>query len=98
DDPDFPSDQRAFALGHVAQLDVLATAGLDRVVLAPPPVLLDEAARTRRYRTGGTSALPATSFSSSYPVVALVDEAASPPYPRPPVPGRPWPPPRRVPV
>lgn len=78
DDPDFPSDQRAFALGHVAQLDVLATAGLDRVVLAPPPVLLDETARTGRYRTGGTAALPATSFSYADLAVALVDEAASP--------------------
>lgn len=78
DDPDFPSDQRAFALGHVAQLDVLATAGLDRVVLAPPPVLLDETTRTGRYRTGGTTALPATSFSYADLAVALVDEAASP--------------------
>lgn len=81
DDPDFPADHRAFALGHVAQLDVLATAPLDWVVLAPPPVLLDGTAeRTGHYRTGGSALLePApTSFSYTDLAVALVDEAESP--------------------
>ncbi|GAA5123502.1 NAD(P)-dependent oxidoreductase [Pseudonocardia adelaidensis] len=81
DDPAFPPGHRAFALGHVAQLDVLADAPLDWVVLAPPVVFLDEAAeRTGRYRTGGTAPLsPApTSFSYADLAVALVDEAESP--------------------
>jgi putative NADH-flavin reductase len=81
DDPAFPADHRAFALGHVAQLDVLATAPLDWVVLAPPVLFLDEAAeRTGRYRTGGAAPLePApTAFSYADLAVALVDEAESP--------------------
>jgi putative NADH-flavin reductase len=81
DDPAFPADHRAFALGHVAQLDVLADAPIDWVVLAPPAVFLDEAAeRTGRYRTGGTAPLEPepTSFSYADLAVALVDEADSP--------------------
>jgi uncharacterized protein len=81
DDPDFPADHRAFGLGHVAQLDVLADAPLDWVVLAPPPVFLDEAAeRTGHYRTGGSALLqPAPEwFSYADLAVALVDEAESP--------------------
>jgi putative NADH-flavin reductase len=81
DDPAFPADHRAFALGHVAQLDVLADAPIDWVVLAPPPVFLDEtAARTGRYRTGGQGLLepPPESFSYADLAVALVDEAESP--------------------
>jgi uncharacterized protein len=81
DDPAFPPDHRAFALGHVAQLDVLASTPLDWVVLAPPPVFLDdEAARTGRYRTGGPAVLspPCESFSYADLAVALVDEAEAP--------------------
>ncbi|TWF77651.1 hypothetical protein FHX44_113564 [Pseudonocardia hierapolitana] len=81
DDPAFPADHRAFALGHVAQLDVLADASIDWVVLAPPPVFLDEsAARTGRYRTGGQTLLVPSPGSFSYAdlAVALVDEAESP--------------------
>jgi uncharacterized protein len=80
DDPAFPADHRAFALGHVAQLDVLANAPLDWVVLAPPPVFLDETAGTGRYRTGGTGLLTPAAGSFSYAdlALALVDEADSP--------------------
>jgi putative NADH-flavin reductase len=81
DDPAFPADHRAFALGHVAQLDELADAPIDWVVLAPPPVFLDETAtRTGRYRTGGQAlpAPPPESFSYADLAVALVDEAESP--------------------
>jgi putative NADH-flavin reductase len=81
DDPDFPAEHRAFALGHVAQLDVLANAPLDWVVLAPPAVFLDESAeRTGHYRTGGAALLspPPESFSYADLAVALVDEAEAP--------------------
>jgi putative NADH-flavin reductase len=81
DDPAHPPDHRAFALGHIAQLDVLADAPLDWVVLAPPPVFLDDAAeRTGRYRTGGTALLEPAPETFSYAdlAVALVDEADSP--------------------
>lgn len=80
----FPAEFRAFSLGHVAQLDELATAGLDWVVLAPPPTLLDDAAaRTGTYRTGGTEVLPTPPdrtrlFSYADLAVALVDEIETP--------------------
>lgn len=83
DDPAFPAEHRAFSLGHVAQLDVLAAAApdLDWVVLAPPLVFLDEtAARTGRYRTGGAAPLtpPDAPFSYADLAVALVDETEAP--------------------
>ena len=84
DTPGFPAAHRDFALGHVAQLDILATApDLDWVVLAPPVVFLDEtAARTGRYRTGGAQLLspPGTDTPFSYAdlAVALLDEVDSP--------------------
>ncbi|WP_433273685.1 NAD(P)-dependent oxidoreductase [Pseudonocardia xinjiangensis] len=84
DAPGFPAAHRGFALGHVAQLDVLAAApDLDWVVLAPPVVFLDEtAARTGRYRTGGTQLLspPGTGTPFSYAdlAVALLDAIDTP--------------------
>ncbi len=81
DEPDLPADHRAFSLGHVAQLDVLATAPLDWVVLAPPAVFLDETAeRTGHNRAGGAAPLDPAPESFSYTdlAVALVDEADSP--------------------
>jgi putative NADH-flavin reductase len=81
DDPAFPPEHRAFSLGHVAQLEVLATAPLDWVVLAPPLLFLDEsAARTGRYRTGGVAPLEPAPEAFSYAdlAVALVDEAETP--------------------
>jgi putative NADH-flavin reductase len=86
DDPAFPDGHRAFSLGHVAQLDVLAAVREpDWVVLAPPLVFLDEAAaRTGRYRTGGVAPLdpPPASFSYADLAVALVDEAEHPSHHR----------------
>jgi putative NADH-flavin reductase len=88
DTPGFPAEYRDFSLGHVAQLEVLSAAsGLDWVVLAPPPVVLDDAAaRTGRYRTGGASVLTpaegadgeAEAFSYADLAVALLDEIDSP--------------------
>jgi putative NADH-flavin reductase len=77
DTPGFPADARAFSLGHAAGLDALrAGDGLDWVVLAPPPVVLDDAAeRTGRYRLGGARVLPGpTAFSYADLAVAVVDE------------------------
>ncbi|MBO4204587.1 NAD(P)H-binding protein [Micromonospora echinofusca] len=84
DAPGFPAEGRAFSRGHAAQLDVLRGAvGVDWVVLAPPPVLLDDAApRTGRYRTGGHQLLSGgpdpAAFSYADLAVAVVDEIDSP--------------------
>lgn len=82
DDPEFPAPAREFSLGHVAELEVLRTVDsrLDWVMLAPPPIVLDEAAeRTGRYRIGGTAVLGSVegepAFSYADLAVALVDEA-----------------------
>ncbi|MBE1584759.1 NAD(P)-dependent oxidoreductase [Nonomuraea angiospora] len=80
DTPDFPAEARAFSLGHAAELEVFEKSGLDWVVLAPPPVLLDESAsRTGRYRIGG-GAVPAVEpvFSFADLGVAVVDEVERP--------------------
>lgn len=89
DAPGFPAEGRAFSLGHAAEFEVLRTAdtGLDWVVLAPPPVVLDaEAERTGRYRTGGTQVLPAEADSAPFSyadlAVVLVDEALTPKHHR----------------
>lgn len=60
DAPGFPGEARAFSLGHTAELDVLCAAetDIDWLVIAPPPVMLDdEAPRTGRYRTGDNRVL-----------------------------------------
>jgi putative NADH-flavin reductase len=88
DDPGFPAEGRAFSLGHAAGLAALrgADTGIDWVVLAPPPIVLDdEAARTGRYRTGGTGILPmddAAPFSYADLAVALIDEIEIPKHHR----------------
>ncbi|MFE6762074.1 NAD(P)-dependent oxidoreductase [Streptomyces sp. NPDC057689] len=86
DTPGFPADARTFSLGHAAELDVLRTAEttVDWLVLAPPPVFLDdEADRTGRYRTGGDALLPdADSFSYADLAVALIDEIETPKHSR----------------
>ena len=89
DAPDFPAEYRAFSVGHAAQLEVLraSEAGLDWVVLVPPPTVLDdEVARTGRYRMGGTRVLPAADntalFSYADLAVALVDEVETPKHHR----------------
>ncbi|MGI5289572.1 NAD(P)-dependent oxidoreductase [Nonomuraea polychroma] len=80
DTPGFPRDARAFSLGHGAELPVYEQSDLDWVVLAPPPVFLDEVAeRTGRYRIGdGRVPEPAEGepvFSFADLAVAVVDEA-----------------------
>ncbi|MES9508693.1 NAD(P)H-binding protein [Streptomyces sp. NPDC000609] len=89
DAPGFPEEARAFSLGHTAELDVLRAArtDLDWLVLAPPPVVLDdEAPRTGRYRTGDHRVLPsadgASGFSYADLAVALIDEIESPKHHR----------------
>ncbi|MFH8520699.1 NAD(P)-dependent oxidoreductase [Streptomyces gelaticus] len=89
DAPGFPEEARAFSLGHTAELDVLRAAetDIDWIVVAPPPVLLDdEAPRTGRYRTGDHRVLPAAdgahSFSYADLAVALIDEIESPKHHR----------------
>ncbi|MFD7865628.1 NAD(P)-dependent oxidoreductase [Streptomyces sp. NPDC057682] len=86
DTPGFPADARTFSLGHAAELDVLRASDtdIDWLVLAPPPVMLDnEAERTGHYRTGGHALLPdAESFSYADLAVALIDEAETPKHSR----------------
>ncbi|TDD04995.1 NmrA family transcriptional regulator [Nonomuraea deserti] len=83
DTPGFPADARAFSLGHAAQLGVFEKSALDWVVLAPPPVFLDDqAARTGRHRIGGGQ-VPASGegdpvLSYADLAAALVDEAETP--------------------
>lgn len=79
----FPAEGRAFSLGHVAELEILERdgAGLDWVVLAPPPVMLDDQApRTGSYRTGGRQLIPDAGDSFSYAdlAVAVVEEIDTP--------------------
>ncbi|MGN9840371.1 NAD(P)-dependent oxidoreductase [Nonomuraea sp. H19] len=87
DTPGFPADARAFSLGHAAELEVFEESGLDWVVLAPPPVFLDDsAARTGRYRFGGGQVPPSAEgdpvFSFADLAVAVVDEADDPAHHR----------------
>ncbi|MGW1428886.1 NAD(P)-dependent oxidoreductase [Streptomyces sp. NPDC002431] len=89
DAPGTPAEHRAFSLGHAAALDVLRAAetDVDWLVLAPPPVFLDdEAPRTGHYRTGDHQVLPDTGgpsgFSYTDLAVALIDEAESPKHHR----------------
>jgi putative NADH-flavin reductase len=89
DAPGFPAAGRTFSLGHAAELDVLRTAqtGIDWLVVAPPPTLLDDAAaRTGRYRIGGHQVLPteegAALFAYADLAVALLDEIETPKHHR----------------
>ncbi|WP_188193985.1 NAD(P)-dependent oxidoreductase [Nonomuraea sp. SYSU D8015] len=80
DTPGFPEEARAFSLGHAVELAVFEESELDWVVLAPPPVFLDEeAGRSGRYRIGDgrvpDSAEGAPVFSFADLAVAVVDEA-----------------------
>lgn len=89
DAPGTPQEHRAFSLGHAAALDVLRAAAtdIDWLVVAPPPVFLDDdAPRTGRYRTGDHRVLPdtggASGFSYADLAVALIDEIESPKHHR----------------
>jgi uncharacterized protein len=77
----FPEAGKTFSMGHVAELDALqsATTDVDWVMLAPPPVMLDDQAeRTGQYRTGGIEMIPAETFSYADLAVALIDEIDKP--------------------
>ena len=88
DAPDFPEEARAFSLGHSAELDALRAAetDIDWLVVAPPPVFLDEGPRTGRYRTGGHQVMPVadgvSTFSYADLAVALIDEIETPKHHR----------------
>ncbi|MEV4255602.1 NAD(P)H-binding protein [Spirillospora sp. NPDC049652] len=89
DAPGFPAEGREFSLGHAAQLDAFRAADteIDWLVVAPPPVVLDDdAPRTGRYRIGGGQVLPggdgSASFSYADLAVALVDEIEAPKHHR----------------
>ncbi|GAA4472080.1 NAD(P)-dependent oxidoreductase [Phytohabitans houttuyneae] len=93
DAPDYPAEYRPFSLGHAAQIEVLRSGGpaLDWVLLVPPPTLLDaEAARTGRYRTGGTGVLSTGTLSYADLAVAVVDECEAPRHHREIVAVAPW--------
>ncbi|MFJ8917566.1 NAD(P)-dependent oxidoreductase [Amycolatopsis sp. NPDC102389] len=89
DQPGVPPEHREFSLGHTAELEVFRASGggLDWVVVAPPPVFLDEhAERTGEYRSGDHRVLPraedAKPFSYADLAVALVDEIDRPKHSR----------------
>ncbi|KFZ79942.1 NmrA family transcriptional regulator [Amycolatopsis sp. MJM2582] len=89
DQPGVPPEHREFSLGHTAELEVFRTSGgeLDWVIVAPPPVFLDEhAERTGVYRSGDHRVLPraedAKPFSYADLAVALVDEDERPAHSR----------------
>ncbi|WP_414939378.1 NAD(P)-dependent oxidoreductase [Amycolatopsis sp. cmx-11-51] len=89
DQPGWPSAHREFSLGHTAQLEVLRASGggLDWVIVAPPPAMIDEhAERTGGYRSGDHRVLPraedAGPFSYADLAVALVDEIERPKHSR----------------
>jgi uncharacterized protein len=89
DAPGFPAEGREFSLGHAQELGVFRDANTetDWLVLAPPPVILDDdAPRTGRYRIGGSQILPGgdgtASFSYADLAVALIDEIETPKHHR----------------
>lgn len=85
DTPGFPAGAREFSLGHVAELEILLAAEtpVDWLVLAPPPVVLDdEAPRTGRYRIGGTRVPSTASFAYADLAAALIDEVETPAHHR----------------
>lgn len=85
DGPEFPSEYRAFSLGHQAALEVLSDAPqpLDWVVVTPPMDLGHDGARTGRYRIGGP-VLPEGGGHISHPdlAIAVVDEVERPTHHR----------------
>ncbi|WP_410576724.1 NAD(P)-dependent oxidoreductase [Amycolatopsis sp. lyj-108] len=89
DQQGWPPEHREFSLGHTAELEVFRASGggLDWVIIAPPPVMLDEhAGRTGGYRSGDHRVLPraedAAAFSYADLAVALVDEIERPKHSR----------------
>ncbi|AQA22177.1 NADH(P)-binding family protein [Rhodococcus sp. MTM3W5.2] len=89
DAPGFPAEAGEFSLGHAAELEVLrgADTDVDWLMLAPPPVVLDEVAeRTGEYRIGGSAVLAdaagARQFSYADLAAALIDEVERPKHSR----------------
>jgi putative NADH-flavin reductase len=85
DTPGFPEEARRLSLGHVAGAGVLQAgpAGIDWLVVMPPPIVLDnDASRTGRYRITGSQVLPGdregASFSYADLAVAVIDEIETP--------------------
>ncbi|WP_285581683.1 NAD(P)H-binding protein [Herbidospora sp. NBRC 101105] len=76
--PGFPEDARAFTLGHVEELGVLRGSGLDWVVLAPPPLFLNDEPATGRHRIGGRAAPADETFGYADLAAAVVDEVERP--------------------
>jgi putative NADH-flavin reductase len=82
----FPAEGRTFSLGHAAGLKVLRslTTDVDWLVVAPPPIVLDDRAeRTGRYRIGGVQVLPdVTAISYADLAVAVLDQIDEPTFHR----------------
>jgi putative NADH-flavin reductase len=79
----FPAEGRAFSLGHAAELEVFERdgAGLDWLVLAPPPVVLDEDAEASgEHRIGGSALIEdaAATFGYADLAAAVVAEIEAP--------------------
>jgi uncharacterized protein len=89
DAPGFPEEARRLSLGHVAGTSVLRAgpAGIDWLVVVPPPVVLDnDASRTGRYRISDSLVLPTgqegAPFSYADLAVAVIDEIETPRHQR----------------
>jgi putative NADH-flavin reductase len=87
DSDGFPAEGRAFSLGHAAELEILERDGaaLDWLVLAPPPVVLDETAeRTGVYKIAGRELIAdaAPTFSYADLAVAVIEEIDTPKHHR----------------
>jgi uncharacterized protein len=85
DTPGFPEEARSLSLGHAAQASVLQaeSAGIDWLVVVPPPVVLDDdASRTGCYRISGAQLLAGGQeekpFSYADLAVAVIDEIEVP--------------------
>ncbi|WP_078868834.1 NAD(P)-dependent oxidoreductase [Streptomyces sp. NRRL B-1347] len=85
DGADFPAQWRAFAQGHVAEFELLSTAGpeLDWLMVVPPLDLTAEAAPTGGYRTAVGTVLDGPGrISHADLALALLDEIEAPRHSR----------------
>ncbi|MCI3935457.1 NAD(P)-dependent oxidoreductase [Streptomyces sp. AN091965] len=85
DGPDFPAEWRAFAQGHVAEFELLSTAGpeLDWLMVVPPLDLNADAEPTGGYRTAvGTVLEGPGRISHADLAIALLDEIDTPRHSR----------------
>ncbi|AKU18913.1 hypothetical protein VV02_13640 [Luteipulveratus mongoliensis] len=81
DDPALPDEARTFSLGHLEQLRVVETADVDWLIVAPPPVFLEEDGDPHPWMVA-TSPEDAGPFSFADLGAALLDEALSPKHHR----------------